>query len=484
MEKLIQLTKFDGGILDNFDRNLPDGYLAYAENVEFKKTSAKQLLNTAEIAAANAYNITKVIKVGDDIYGYGHDNASDDDVTIYKIDTSSTVTSAEPATGYVQSGKADPFLLYNADGYLYFENGNKIGRMTTAFGSVNGDWSNMTGGLSGGLNWQGSMYGWLNQDIWKVVATDCVNMLAIPAGQTIKKLLDLGNYMGIVCSGSDGDSKMYLWDGVTETFADIIKIGSGYVIGAEILDGVVYVVVNSYNYKKLRIKEYDGSTFKTVYEYKGRRNISSPTTYHITAGTKTTKQDGYIYILISGTRPQGTDVLEYYIARYGRDDISKQNAFSIVKTIGATANTQWPAVFSSFVVQNDNSNTSIPFFATLFDSTDNMDLFRTSTSTYSGQAGVIETGWYDGGYANKKVFKGFMCQFEALPAGASVVLKYMKDAETTWTTLFTEATDNEVQRELIKDIPAKQIKFRIELLGGAELTGFLAKYETQASKLL
>jgi hypothetical protein len=69
-----------------------------------------------------------------------------------------------------------------------------------------------------------------------------------------------------------------------------------------------------------------------------------------------------------------------------------------------------------------------------------------------------------------------------LPADNSIVLKYRKNEETSWTTILTSDTDNAISKSAINisgaTLPAfKEIQFRIESLGGAILTGLKFKYE-------
>ena len=76
-----------------------------------------------------------------------------------------------------------------------------------------------------------------------------------------------------------------------------------------------------------------------------------------------------------------------------------------------------------------------------------------------------------------------------LPAGASVSIKYKADYQTAWTTIFTAETDDDISQEALNEadgtpLPTfKEIAFRVELLGSAELTGIFIKYLEEGNSL-
>ena len=77
-----------------------------------------------------------------------------------------------------------------------------------------------------------------------------------------------------------------------------------------------------------------------------------------------------------------------------------------------------------------------------------------------------------------------------LPAAGSVVLKYRKDEETSYTTIFTHTTDNSLSHSAINiessgaTLPEyREIQFRIESTGNAEITSFSFVYEDQDKDL-
>jgi len=484
-EKLIQITRFDYGMSGSDDRNLSDGLFDYLENVNCgeKRGSIKQVQNTT--LASDDKSIRATIQVGAYTWGLGWVGGGSTEIKIWNLTTGVGYLSS---THYSLANKVRPIFVYDyTNNCIYFDNVNFIGKFNLSDNSFVETFVTLTGGLQGGQMWQGDCWGWAGQNLKKFSTTtgSPTTMNAIPSGQTPKKLISLGNTLGIICDAGRSDtSNMYIIDGTsTTTFIDIVPIGKGYVAGGEILDGILTVVMTGLDYKTIKIKTYNSTYFSTKYNLKSKPNSVGTIFNYVASSIK--KSGGYIYFNVLGTVPKSANALEYFLMRYGRDSENKNYSLSVVKNfecVPTSTTFTLNRYDSEFEIISD-VDLSIIAFLDMQQANGTMKV-STSDTTYDTQTGILETGWYDGGYANKKMFKGFMCQFAPLPSGSSVVLKYMKDAETTWTTLFTEATDNEIQRELIKNLQAKQIKFRIELLGGAELTGFLTKYETQSSKLL
>ena len=90
---------------------------------------------------------------------------------------------------------------------------------------------------------------------------------------------------------------------------------------------------------------------------------------------------------------------------------------------------------------------------------------------------VYETEiFWDGKETNRVV--GVTVTTEFLPAAGQVVLKYKKDAETSWTTIYTDGTDDSLRHSAVNvestgvALPEyKRLRLRIESTGGAAITG-------------
>ena len=104
-----------------------------------------------------------------------------------------------------------------------------------------------------------------------------------------------------------------------------------------------------------------------------------------------------------------------------------------------------------------------------------------STTNASIYESLIENG--DDSSKKKKLI-GVTVMTEYLPTAGQIVLKYKKDEDTSWTTIFTEATDNSISHSAINiessgaNLPEfKEIQFRIESTGGAVITALKYKWE-------
>ena len=152
-------------------------------------------------------------------------------------------------------------------------------------------------------------------------------------------------------------------------------------------------------------------------------------------------------MLINGTRPESTEILEWFIAKYGREDISSPFNFSIYKELGSTGNTSYPQALADFVVKTDNVLDDNPIFATVWEDSDTMTDIETG-STYATRPGRIETCIYTGGDSHIiKSWLGVSTQCEPLTTGQSITLKYKADADTDWTTFATINTVGTISQE-------------------------------------
>ena len=77
---------------------------------------------------------------------------------------------------------------------------------------------------------------------------------------------------------------------------------------------------------------------------------------------------------------------------------------------------------------------------------------------------------------------------EPLPTAGQIILKSRKDEETAWTTLATFTTDNALKHSVTKSAAetspsiGKEVQFRIESTGGANITGFQVTFDEVKSQ--
>lgn len=494
MAKEIKVDNFWSGCLNDIRSTLSSGFW-YSENLEVgKNKSLKQVVNNqAEnvCSYATANNVTKLIQVGTQIYGLGQDNVTNKDTTIWTKTNALNGNWAIPSNGTIAATtfNADNPLFVACNGVIYFDGGNsKVATYTIATTTMAATAINLAS-AKGGVVWQGNIYCWSGQDIYVINTTTLAvtNMKSVSTEQTIVELVPYGNLLAVVCTSTVTTSKMYLWDGVsTTTWVDIVEIGVGTVSGGALLEGSIIVAISTPNKRTLKLKGYNGGQFRNLFTYTGRYNQAGTYNYVIPA-SKLKTFTGFVYFIITGTKPDGTyaGLYEYSIVRFGREEPINPMTFSVYKTLdftsartvdGAVTKNDF-TIIESIVGGSDTAERSIA--ATINSATDNTTFFLSSTNTYTAQAGVVETVKYNfGDSAKEKSFK-MSVQFSPLPTAGQVVLKYKKDEETTWTTMFTETTDNAVYHECVNiestgvELPIfKEIQFRFEMIGGAELTGY------------
>ncbi len=499
----IKQTNFWSGILNDERSGLPTGFW-HSENMEIVGKALKQVVNnqaenSCSYAVANF--ITKLIQNGTDIYGLGQDNNTNHDVTIWKKTNSLSGNWGIATNGTVAGTTfaSDNPLFAVLNGVIFFDAGNgKVGKYTIATNTMNATWK--TGAsMKGGTIWQGKIYGWIGQDIYVIdpVADTLTNMKAVNTEQVIVDLVPYGSLLMVVCTSTVTLSRAYLWDGVSTTsWVEILDVGQGLVSGGANLGGTIFVVIGTSNKRTLKIKTYNGGAFIDAYTYTARLNQAGTYKY-IQPASKVKAFSGYIYFIIAGTKPNGTyaGLYEYAIARFGREESSNPMTFEIYKTLDFTSarglNGQITGndftILENIVSGSDTAEKAVA--AVINSSTNETTFFLSSTNTYSGQAGVFETFKKDGAENGhdtsiEKQLTSVSVQYTALPADGSVTVKYRKDEELTWTTIFTDNTDNSISHEAANieasgvNLPTfKEIQLRIEVTGNVKILGWKIAYE-------
>ena len=501
--KELKQQNFWDGITNDIRSTSPNSYW-HSENLDIVGKSLRQVVNNqAENACSYDVNnyITREIQVGTQIYGLGQDNNTNHDTTIWTKTNALDGAWSIPANGTVAATtfRAGYSLFASLNGVIYFDPGNdKIGTYTIATNTMSATWKSLVGGLQGGTIWQGRIYGWNGQKIYAIdpVANTLTDMKTVSNDQTIIELVPYGNLLAVVCSSTVTTSKMYLWDGVsTTTWSEILEIGYGTVSGGALLEGSVVVAISTPNKRTLKLKAYNGGDFRNLFTYTARPNQAGTYNYVLPASRLKTFT-GYIYFIITGTKPDGTyaGLYEYAIARFGREEPINPLTFTIYKTFdftsargldGQTANNDF-TILENIVGGSTTEERSVA--AVINSDTNKTTFFLSSTSTYTAQAGVMETVKISGGDSSIiKQLKSVSVQYQPLPTAGQVVMKYRTDENLTWTTIFTDTTDNAISHEATsieatgENFPQfKEIQFRFELIGGAELIGYKVKWEDTA----
>lgn len=490
----IKFNQWDNGVPASADeRDLANGWFEYLENVSVGDNTKvlKQVGDVIQPTQSGEQIVKSYSDVNGYIYSLAIGNGGTSDFLDYGKTSSGNWTKVGTGAPWVFT--TNPFFVYYL-GYIYYLDGSGIESYKMSDGSLAGY---VTPGvaLSGGVEWQGNLYGWNGQDIWIVTVAGTTahpttaqsfNMITIPTDQTIVDLIPYGNLLAIICTGLV-ESNMYLWDGITTTsFYDIVKIGVGKVVGGVIRDGVITVVIGSLNGKDFMIREYNGN-FRTVYYYNGRKNSGGTLNTFLSSKVKISK--GFIYFIGQVTRPNSTDTLKYVLFRWGNKITGTANSFCVYNNLGFTStNLGTGSLMTDFVIL-DNDNVSpdyVSAFFTLEDIASTPTIREMKTAGTYLQNGIVETGIYSCGDASiNKQLKGVSLQYNALN-GTGVTMYLRCDDSTPWVEIFHDNTVGSKNHRAVciestgANLPTyKEVQFRVEMTGGQTLIGGKMRYEEE-----
>ncbi len=304
--------------------------------------------------------------------------------------------------------------------------------------------------------------------------------LTLPDKYQITSIIAFGNYLAIACRpklGEGGNSVVYLWDKDSSltTISESIDWGVGDLQVLNVVDGFLIGVANdnantSFNNDdtaKMTIKAYSGGDFKTIFEYYTPQGLSDPVVF--VEPKINFINDGKLYFSAYFWGDSATQLTGLFSLNRGR-----AGNFNVCVERIATDDNSETRLYSA-AIAGDNT-----FF--VHTNTENT-LTRTTTSytaTSVAETQIIAT---ENSSITKKLL-GITVMTDPLPTAGQVVLKYKKDEESSWTTIFTNTTDNSISHSAINIESTgdtlsqyKEIQLRIESTGGAEPTGLKFKEE-------
>lgn len=312
--------------------------------------------------------------------------------------------------------------------------------------------------------------------------------LTLPANLVVTSLDEYGNYLVIACRDKNkGSSKVFLWnrDSSLATIDEVLDWGTGELMTIFNIDG--YLVGVSYTYTlsgtsldnsstiltRTTLRYWGGGQPKKFAEYTG---ASISPAVNGTLFKRTYNSRGYFMASI----PIGTTAYQgiWSIARTPNSAYPFGLVLDRYINGGTTANVQ-P---SGFIIVGDYVLSSYTVSGTYkMDKTDDAATY-TNTSVY-------ETTIQDAGDpTQQKQLLMVSVATVPLPSGGQVVLKYKKDAETSFTTILTHSTANAISKDATrkadgKSLPSfKEITLRLEITGGAEVTGLYFKAQEKTNR--
>lgn len=300
-------------------------------------------------------------------------------------------------------------------------------------------------------------------------STPTDNVFVCPANTTINSLTPWGESLAIANRSSTLDittSRVYLWNMIDADPYEMIDWGQEDLRIIENIDnqiiGVSLAGDSSFNFKQvLYVKSWSGGDVIKIKE------IELDTNDYTVSRVKRLNQNRLYFSVYSPTSTAYTGI--WVVGRKNEDY-------------------PWQVTMDR-LVDNDSTVTSIQAIYKLGDymwaaHSNNGSVDRTNDSASYTATSIFDTQRYNSDDPSRqKRLRGVAVSYVALGSSAQCVLKYRKDEETSFTTIFTETTDNTMSTEVTAistnaSLPEfHEIQFRIESTGGAQITELRFLYD-------
>ena len=501
-----KVSRFDGGISDDL-RQPPSNNCGNVKHFDiysnpnkltpFRSTEADTATNVSS-TDAEQYDL-KDFQLGTDgkLYALGK-NGSGYPKVLKKTDPttgnwlSSAGNNAATAEGEGNAARVSGAFIEWQSAFWFFQGTTQLAKCTLAGTITNtvATVGTITTAAQGIIGADNNLYMFYNNKVVRITpagaATDDV-LTAIPSDLRITSVARYGLYLAIGCAyGTSatatpaGRSQVFIWDMVTDTtVSDVIDWGEGALMVLDNTEGRLVGVSDKYMSSSLGlargsmvIRMWSGGTPQVVKEVVANQTVTlgrfirnkvvkdnklywvASVPFHLSTSTESTYHLG---IWCFGRKNRNSDFS--LSLSYVEEAVDTSNFY--INSFGNAGN-YWFINHSSggkVTKTDDAANYTI-------------------TSIYESQIFNV------GEPSIKKKLIGATVDTVYLPSAGQIVLKYRKDEETSWTTIFTHTTDNSISHSAINiessgaNLPEyKEIQFRIESVGGAEITGFKFKEE-------
>jgi len=310
------------------------------------------------------------------------------------------------------------------------------------------------------------------------IATDASTITdsakTVPTNYKITSLANYGSYMAVGCSPKDsfnGKSTVFLWNLSSDLFAETIDWGEGDLRILEPVEGMLVGVTDRYlnnatgaGRGSMIVQGYSGGAAQVLKEVFTQALVGKtiPT-------SKAVKNNRLFWAAKIMTNTAGTTYNEG-VWSFGRKNANYSFTLTLdiidenidtdgVQGFGTAANYFFIAHSGDGSVDKTNDAATYAF-----------------TSIYESQVFNFGDSDFDKNLDSLKV------SFRAQAAGESVTAKYRVNGATSWTTIGSEATDGTLSRTFLSieatDVAFasfREVEFRLESTGGAEITGFKAR---------
>lgn len=297
--------------------------------------------------------------------------------------------------------------------------------------------------------------------------------LTLPEGFTITSFTDFGIYLAITCAPKDqgGKSVCFLWgrDTSLTTVEEVVDLGEGAAMIGENVGGMIIFVSNVSQAggsiidiaPKITIRTYTGGMARVVKEIQWT-GTGTPTT--LLKNFKAKKDDNLFFACKQFIENKTVNQL-WVCGRNKRGQFFISPDRLINNDTALTGNVDGFSIVGDYLWAGYNGDGSLK---------------RTDDSTNYTASCIYESPIFNSGDpAKKKSFKGITVYTEPMPTAGQIVCKYRINAETSYTTIFTNTTDNDIAHSAINIestgavLPEhKELQIQIISTGGAVVTGF------------
>jgi hypothetical protein len=447
-------------------------------------------------------NFTLALRTGTtySLYALGVQSANSRAEVLYKDLTTGAANDLDDATWATPSNNTSAtgsttnfelFVYYKRTGLIY---GARDGTNLWAFSPTGTAWADSTHALAYTNIAQGLVH---SQDDVLYIPYD--NKIASnnngtwndtaftgPSGYYITSICEYGQYLAIAFSplSQRGNSRVLLWDRNTSNVEATANIdwGSGLIKVIEELQGyLVGISIAGSSLDTSRItnrilfRAYQGASGAVLFQ-----ELTATGTSSLTIAKQ--KIDDRIFFMLKHTS-NGT-------TRAGVWSVNRNNqGFAIVHERSFDNDTAISGGgLNNFFIVGDYT------FISYISNAGTYTLSKTNdTASYTATA-IIETvinpGMNPSHWSKKKRLVSVGALYDPLPAAGQLVLKARVNGATSYTTIFTETTDNQVKTESTP-IPSggtyldtgEEFEFQINSTGGAVVTAILYKYEVMDSNV-
>lgn len=310
------------------------------------------------------------------------------------------------------------------------------------------------------------------------IATDASTITdsakTVPTNFKITSLENYGSYMAIGCSPKDsfnGTSKVFIWNLSSDLFAETIDWGEGDLRVLGVIEGLLVGISDRYlnnatgaGRGSLIIRGYSGGAAQVLKEVFTQALVGKTIPL-----SKVVKNDRLFFAAKIMTNAAGTEYHEG-LWSFGRKNVNYPYALTL-DIVCEEADTDGIQAFGTagnyfFIAHSGDGSVS-----------------KTNDSAVYTYTSIFETLIWGDGVTNRKL-QEFILTTAPIPTGGSVTLKIKWDDETSFTTVGTLNTVGATSRQFLNiestgaNFPSsREMQFRLESTGGAEITGWLPVFD-------